>query len=802
MSRPFRWLARILVALVLIALIASAGVALWLDRKLADPRLAGEVAARLSEAIGADVRIESLDFLWPGWIEIEGASVRLDDDPADRPMLEVPSIQVLISPTSLLDRRLHCPILQIARPKFTFRLRPDGSFALPRNLARGETGGASADTATAPEAGVRPDRRGERWLAAIDRHSLTHATLVLFEADGSRSFLAKDVGLQGRFDLGGSGAGGAARLSAAKVILKNGAAIDGLAATLTITNGIARLTEASATFDGASVEGELFTDRTGGTRRFHFSAKAADVARRHIEKFFDLPDCLTFDEADATLRGDGDLETPEGVVARGGLVCRDTRLAANGLLKLTGIGAEYDGWESIRFGDTTASLAYSNGWFRIEDIGTDSPRATASGSGHVALGPAGEGEAHLAGALPLCGGMADVTFRYRGDAASMPFSAGIALQRADLREFLAPFEIRVASARNAPKLETYLQGRLAGDIAFTGDLRAPGAIGDGKASIDSSIVALERLLQDLGVPADLPDIRSVSFGAVAGGLSVTNGVLRITRLRSAGRSTPSRIEASLASGPDGLAETLIALDLPIWKGSVNTRIEQKRASGDRRPFAVSLRGADLDTPGVLRSFRLNPGSLEGRTTIDFFGGGDVRALDRLQGTGSLAIRPARIRGIKTLNILASLLAMPGLGSFNLDSLEADYRIANRTATFTEIRTAPKSRDHFTARGTLGFDGATDFKGTLVVNSGAPGFVGNTLYALGLKANRGIIQVPFSITGNTRNPRVKIDAPGLAGSAASGVIDNIPLINRLPGLFRKREPKPSETDPQQDGSRKR
>lgn len=802
MSRSFRWLARILVALVLMALTASAGVALWLDRKLADPRLAGEVAARLSEAIGADVRIESLDFLWPGWIEIEGASVRLDGDPADHPMLEVPSIQVLISPTSLLDRRLHCPIVQIAGPRFAFHLRADGSFALPRKPARVDAGGSRTGTAAGPMAQRPPDGPGDQWLAAIDRYAVSDATLMLSEADGSRSFLAEGVALQGHFDVGGSRAGGSARVSSARVVLKNGTAIEDFRAALTLTNGATRMTDVRAMIDGASARGELSTEQKDGAQGFHFSAKVTNVQRRHLQKFFSLPDYLTFDEADATVRGEGDIENPEKIAASGALVCRDTRLAANQLLRHTGIKATFGGWDSIRFGDTTANLAYSNRWFRIADIATDPTRTVASGSGHVAFGPAGEGEAHLAGALPLCGGMADVTFRYRGDAASMPFSAGIALQRVGLREFLAPFDIRVASARNAPKLETYLQGRLAGDIAFTGDLRAPGAIGNGNASIDSLTVALERLLRDLGVPADLPDIRSVSFGAVAGGLSVTNGALRITRLRSAGRNTPARIEASLASGPDGLAEALIALDLPIWKGRVNARIEQKRALGDRRPFAVSLRGADLDTPGVLRSFRLNPGSLEGRTTIDFSGGGDVRALDRLQGKGSLAIRPARIRGIKTLNILASLLAMPGLGSFNLDSLEADYRIANRTATFTEIRTAPPSRDHFTARGTLGFDGATDFKGTLVVNSGAPGFVGNTLYALGLKANRGIIQVPFSITGNTRNPRVKIDAPGLAGSAASGVIDNIPLINRLPGLFRKREPKPAETDPQQDGSRKR
>ncbi|MCC6355946.1 MAG: hypothetical protein IT577_18820 [Verrucomicrobiae bacterium] len=794
MSHAVRWSVRVIVALVLMALIASVAAALWLDRRLADPALGGEVAARLSEAIGAEVRIASLNFLWPGWIEIEGASVRLEDDPADRPMLEVGEIRLLISPGSLLERRVYCPIVQIVRPKLAFHLRADGSIALPRKLGRRATGDPGAGEVLALPARPAWPRSGEEWLAAIGRHSLTEATLMLFEADGSRSFLAEDVNLRGRFDLGGSGAGGTARLDAGRVILKNGASLSGLDGMLTVGRGMARLTEARAMIDGASVEGELFTDRTEGAPRFHFSAKVAHVTRRHLERFFDLPDYMTFGEADATVRGEGDIENPERVAASGALVCRDTRAAANQVLRLVGAGVTCDGWESIRFGDTTANVAYSNGWFQIEDIATDSPSADTSGSGRVAFGPAGRGEANLAGCLPLSGGKVDVAFRYGGDAASMPFAAKISLRRAHLREFLAPFDIRMGSNRRAPRLEAYLQGRVSGAAEFNGDLRAPGACGRGKASVDSLTVAVERLLQDLGVPADLPDVRAVAFGAVEGTLSVTNGSFRIEGLRGAGGNPHSRIEAGLESGPDGVGRALVALDLPVWKGRVNARLEQKPASANRRPFGVTLRGAELDAPSVLRSFRVDPVSLEGRATLDFSGGGDLGAPDRLQGAGSLAIRPARIQKVKTLNILASMIAMPGLGSFNLDSIETDYRIANRVVTLAEIRTAPKSRDHFTAQGTIGFDGATDLKGVLVVNSGAPGFVGNTLYAMGLKANRGFIQVPFAVTGKIGNPKVSISAPGLVGSAATTVIDHIPLLNRIPGLFRKREPRPSQPAP--------
>lgn len=795
MSRAFRWLVRVSVAVVLMALIASVAVALWLDRKLADPELAGDVAARLSKAIGAEVRILSLDFLWPGWIEVEGASVRLEDDVADFPMLEVGKIQLLISPRSLLDRRIRCPIVHIVRPKFAFRLRPDGSLALPRKLGRVGAGDMGVGDVVAPPTKPPWLRSGEGWLAAIGRHSVIDGTLTLFESDGSRSFLAEDVNLRGHLVLGGPGAGGATRLGAGRVILKNGTALAGMDGMLAFAGGTARLTDARATIDGASVEGEMFVDRTEGAPRFHFSAKVANVARRHIGRFFDLPDCLTFDEADARLRGEGDLENPDRVDASGVLVCRDTRLAANDVLKLVGAGIDFDGWESIRFGDTTANLTFSNGWFRIEDIATDSPGADTSGSGHVAWGPAGQGEANLAGGLPLCGGRVDVAFRYGGDAASMPFATGIALRHVRLREFLAPFDIRIAPKRRGPGLESYLQGRFTGAAEVAGDLRAPGAVAKGNASVDSLSVAMERLLRDLGVPADLPDLRAVAFGAVGGAISLTNGAFRIEGFRGAGGNPPSRIEASLESGPGGLAHALIALDLPIWEGRVSARLEQKSPAGNRRPFGVSLRGAGLDAPAILRSFRLDPGSLEGRATTDFSGGGDLAATDRLQGAGSFAIRPAHIRKVKTLNVLASLIAMPKLGSFDLDSIEADYRIANRVVTFAEVRTAPKSRDHFTAQGTIGFDGATDLRGALVVNSGAPGFVGNTLYAIGLKANRGFIQVPFTVTGKAGNPKVSITAPGLAGSAATTVIDHIPLINRIPGLFRKREPSPSQPAPE-------
>ncbi len=774
MPRFLRWTFRLLVFATLLVLAASGALVVWLDRKAADPKLAGDAAAQLSEALGARVSIGALDVHWPGWLTCDRVTVRLDGDAPGAPLAEIEAVDLLFSPSSLFHRRPAFLEARIVNPRLALRLQPDGTLAVPPCFQ------GAAPLGTSP---VVPARAG--W---VERFDISDAEVRLAEADGPRLLLAEGVDLRGNLRRLASGAAGEAHLGAGKVTLPNGLELVRLTSVLSLADGIAALKDVRARAGPATFEGTLSVDRQGGTPRIRFAAAAKSASRRGIGKFVDLPEFLAFDAGGAVLQGEGDLENPGAIVVTGTVSTRNTRLDVNRILKTAGVSAVFPGWDAVRLGDAAADLSHSNGCWRLANIATTAPPQAAAASGDLWFWRGGGSAGSLACTLPLGGGQVRADFNFHGATNALPYTARITLRGVGLAVFLKPFDIRLASAKGAPPLDAYLdgQGRVEADVRFTGDPHKPGGAADGAVSIEGLTLAGERLLKDAGVPADLPDLRALSFGTVTGAVTMAGREMRFRGFRSRGNS-PARLGLDFALTPSGLAEAAISVDVAVLRGRFQGRLNQKPGAGRARPFGLAVDALNLDAPGLLRAFRLDPGKLEGLATVRFSGEGDLANPAGLRGAGTVAIRPARIRNVNIFTILGTMLAMPGVGSFDLDSVASGFRIAERTVHLDGVRSAPETRTHFTAQGAIGFDGAMRLKGELAINSGAPGFVGNVLYKTGLRANRGMIRVPFTVTDRANKPRVALDTPGLAGSAARSVIDNVPLVNRIPALFRKKQP---------------
>ncbi|HPA17049.1 MAG TPA: AsmA-like C-terminal region-containing protein [Verrucomicrobiae bacterium] len=769
-----------------LALATSCGVALWLDRRLADPRLPSQIGDQLSRLLGAQVQIDSIDFAWPGWIQCNTAKVRLHGEPDPRPPLaEIAALRLLVSPASLLTRHPRIAVVRLDRPKIALRLMPNGQLALPDSI-----GSAPIHRAVPPLSrdGPAPGLTSPPpFLANFDHFEITDGELSLSEADGSRSFAAAGLRVRGGLSLGRSGAFGHGHINAREIVLKNGVRIDHLDSTFASTNASVCLPDLRASVNGASLDASLHTSQRDGIQRFAFHGRIQDLTPRDLERFFILPGCFSFKHANGELEGSAELERPEDLLATGSLACRGAKLSANTLLRTAGMPTSFPDWNTIDLGQIRGNISISNSWVHLERLETADAEDGVAASGRLTFGPARQSSAQISATIPLGKGSVRCEYHHAGNTNVMPYAAQISVDRVSLPLLLRSFDIKFAHGDRTLHGHDYAAGIVSASLLTCGDFVTAGESTTGTVMIADGTVAGLRLLNDLGVTWDAPELRSVRFGRLSGSLASSNGTLRVESLGPRDRSAPARFETSFIAGPNDRLDAKFILELPIWEGRTNTKLTLRPGGQIGRMLNLSINAESINTALALKSFRADPRLLDGRASFRFSGESPAAAMQALRGEGSIAVRPAKIQGAKFLAVLGSLLAMPGLDNLNLDFLQSDFTVSEQALRFTEIQSGPKNRTHLNGSGTVRFNGAMDMRGRLMLNSGLPGMISKTIGVIALKPSEGIVAVPFTITGPIDNPRVRIDSVRTAGAVTSSAIDHIPLVNRIPLLFRKRKP---------------
>lgn len=791
-----RWAVWASIGALLLALIASCGVAVWLDRRLTDPRLTDQIGDQLSHALGARVRIGSLDFSWPSWIACNETTIRLaDESETGRPLAEVAELRLMVLPTSLLTRRPHITLIELGGPKITLRLTTEGKLALPNIFGTIRTSAAGPGTqgAPAPDHVGRGDPRWNLSLPRFERIRITDGELRLIEADGSQSFAARGLRLRGGVSPGASGPIGHGRVKVADIVLKNGLEIHNIAAGLAMTNSSISLQDVRATIDGATLAASLSTYPRGKIQRYEFCARVEDISPDTLKRFVTLPAYLSFDRADAELSGDAALERPEKLRASGAITAHGGSLSANALLGIAGIPATVPGWDAIDLGQVRGSLSVSNGWFLLDGLRAQPPTETVRADGDVAFGPAWQSRSKINCMLPIGKGAVRCEFSHDGGTNAMPYAADIAIANVGLPLLLKAFDVQFVQKRRTLRFHDYVDGTVSAALRADGDFTGPAGTTTGSLAVANASLAGLKLLADMGSRPDIPELTSVRFGALTGELTSRDGTFVIRNLKPQGRAAPSRFEASFSTGRDSRLTGNFALGFPLWLGRASATLALKPSRSTDQSFTLSIDLADIDTGTAFRAFRGDPKSLGGRGSLRFAGTGQISRPDNLKGNGTLAVRPAKIQGAKFLALLGALITMPGLDQLNLDSLESDFTVSERAIRFAAIRTTPKTRTHFEGQGAMTFDGDIDMRARLMLNAGLPGMISKTLGTLTLKPSDGIVAVPFRVTGKVGDPRVKLDGAGVPGAVTSGVIDHVPLVNRIPSLFKRRKPEEPKGD---------
>ena len=141
-GRVRRWVVRPVVWLVVLVLVlAAAAILFWSSRRARDSA-ADLLRGELSDALGREVAVESVDFhLWTldPWFEVRGVVIP-GPTLADPAVLRVAFASARISWRALASRRLDLEQVDLERPWFNLRLNADGTTNLPHIRRQGGGG--------------------------------------------------------------------------------------------------------------------------------------------------------------------------------------------------------------------------------------------------------------------------------------------------------------------------------------------------------------------------------------------------------------------------------------------------------------------------------------------------------------------------------------------------------------------------------------------------------------------------------------------------------------------------------------
>lgn len=182
-------LALILSALVLLALLAAAGVLFWVHGYLNSAELRGKIETKLTQTLGTPVTLGKLHFRLFSGFELGDASVAGPNPKPGEPLLGIRNVHLSYSPLDLLRQKLLIREFVFDDPALHIRFRPDGSLNLPALPPSSDSGFVLADTSTVS------------LTVQLDRFQLNNGTIRVLAADNSLLFGMEQTGLEGRFQL-------------------------------------------------------------------------------------------------------------------------------------------------------------------------------------------------------------------------------------------------------------------------------------------------------------------------------------------------------------------------------------------------------------------------------------------------------------------------------------------------------------------------------------------------------------------------------------------------------------------------
>ena len=194
--RSYRWLFVTAAVVIVVAALAIAVGAIWLNSFIHSPGFKDEVESRASQTLGGPVQVDSVDFDVLHGIKLRGFVTQLDaNHTGGQGALKVNVAQVncTYSLWDLLERKLRLTGVALDQPQITLTKQPTAPLqALPAtdSSATGEAAGSSGTGGSSP------------FQFVLDRVKVSNGRMTILDAAGTTMIDLQGIDVQrGHFRL-------------------------------------------------------------------------------------------------------------------------------------------------------------------------------------------------------------------------------------------------------------------------------------------------------------------------------------------------------------------------------------------------------------------------------------------------------------------------------------------------------------------------------------------------------------------------------------------------------------------------
>ncbi|MEZ5404733.1 MAG: AsmA-like C-terminal region-containing protein [Verrucomicrobiia bacterium] len=213
----------------------------------------------------------------------------------------------------------------------------------------------------------------------------------------------------------------------------------------------------------------------------------------------------------------------------------------------------------------------------------------------------------------------------------------------------------------------------------------------------------------------------------------------------------------------------------LYKGKLSGRF-RARFDKEQKPFRSKINVTDFDLKNFIETRSDKKSPIEGKGNLNFEGQGAFEDAKNIAGKGDFLVKSFRAEGLKFFREIGSIIGVPGLADITFDEVIGNFYIKNQQVVIEKVETRPKNNTTFMeGRGTIDFEGNLNFSGSVTLNSGLIGGLGQLLNKVKIKSKEGTLTIPFKVTGTTENPKVQVISFDGAGEAVKGLLDLIPDI---------------------------
>ena len=371
-------LLKIVGVIVVLLVVAVAGVLWYANRYLQTPEFKQRVLTAARQSLGVDIKINEISISLLKGITLRGVTIA--NPPGFTGNLLIADEFVLrYDLLPLLHRQVHIEQLSLTKPVITLTRNEKSEWSYEK---LGAAAPSTPSTAGAPVPPT-PSAISSSLDVTLSKLALTHGTLAMVEENNKVLVRVENIDLASAVNFAGGKLSGSGKISIETLNVANSLFVSRLAAPVNFSTDSVKLSPLSGKLADGDVSGDLALKILGGAHyQLNLQVKGADVDKLLQEAGVAKRPLNGKLQATASLAGTGGLPT---IVGNGRAEIVGGELKGVPALELVGTLLQVPELSDVRFDQCVLEFSISNNVMQTPVVKLTSPKVQITGKGEVSL---------------------------------------------------------------------------------------------------------------------------------------------------------------------------------------------------------------------------------------------------------------------------------------------------------------------------------------------------------------------------------------------------------------------------------